>query len=196
MTLDHFGLAVILAINVVYALAYRHHERRYADGKRDRIPSTESFRWFYLWLRVSTPILAILALGGWRPYALALDLPVGARVAGIAVSVAAAVLFLASKGALGRQYSPCFDSFAPSTIVTAGPYCWVRHPIYTANIALFAGFTLITGSAVLLAHAFVLAAYCRRAARLEDEHLGARFPAYAARLEVTGRFLPRIAAQG
>lgn len=37
---------------------------------------------------------------------------------------------------LGENYSPCYDSHLPTTLVSTGPYRWVRHPMYLAKLAI------------------------------------------------------------
>ena len=77
----------------------------------------------------------------------------------------------------------------------AGPYRFVRHPIYTAIVMIAAGQSLLFLSlpvALLAALLLVLAVY---RARLEEALLGSSAPlgaAYAAYIARTGRFLPRL----
>ena len=55
---------------------------------------------------------------------------------GISVSSIAISLFISSKIALGNNYSPCYDQRKPKNITSSGLYKYVRHPIYSSNIAL------------------------------------------------------------
>ena len=55
------------------------------------------------------------------------------------ISVIATVLFLSAKVTLGRNYSPCYDSYLPQDIIRTGLYNYVRHPIYLSNILLLIG---------------------------------------------------------
>ena len=75
-------------------------------------------------------------------------------------------------------------------LVTAGPYRFIRHPMYAANLLLTAGFgvmpfhwTKLLGWCVLV---FVLAVKSRR----EEDILIRRFPEYRTYRERTARFLP------
>ena len=60
--------------------------------------------------------------------------------------VAAFGLFVAAKQALSTNYSPLYNSKIPGGLVKSGPYSCIRHPIYTANLALLATATEMTGS--------------------------------------------------
>ena len=79
-----------------------------------------------------------------------------------------------------------------ATLVTGGPYRWIRHPMYTAVLLLAAsltaaGFTPARG-ALWLALLAVLAMKLRKEERL----LAARFPEYADYARRTWRLLPGV----
>lgn len=100
---------------------------------------------------------------------------------------------------LGRFMTVTIQVTESQRLVQEGPYAWVRHPIYSANVTAAIGLGLLFLSPPLLAVAVVLAALAVYRARLEDEFL--RSPAafgdrYAAYSERTGRFLPRLRRSG
>ena len=78
------------------------------------------------------------------------------------------------------------------TLVTKGPYRWVRHPFYDAMAMLIVAFALIAANWFVLvtgAVAFVLPA---ARSRTEEAHLLARSgEPYRVYRERTGRFLPK-----
>jgi protein-S-isoprenylcysteine O-methyltransferase Ste14 len=79
------------------------------------------------------------------------------------------------------------------TLITNGPYRWVRHPFYTVTSLTFAGFVLLTAtwSAALALALFWL--YLWRRTPLEEAKLVERFgDEYRAYMARTGRFLPRL----
>lgn len=81
------------------------------------------------------------------------------------------------------------------TVVDRGPYAFIRHPVYAAHFVVFGCQALLragVGSALLYA-AFV-ATQVHRAGR-EERKLAGAFPAYAAYMERTGRFIPRWGPQ-
>ncbi len=65
-------------------------------------------------------------------------------------------------------------------LVTAGPYRYVRHPIYAAALVFFAGFVALWPGWTKAAAWLVLAAVCVAKARLEEAALRVRFPEYDA----------------
>lgn len=83
---------------------------------------------------------------------------------------------------------------APQSIVTHGPYRWVRHPFYVAFLLLLAGTAMVTRDAIALASLALGASILSWTARREERRLaesafGAEYRAYRAR---TGRFVPRL----
>ena len=121
-----------------------------------------------------------------------LGLPVWLRWCGVGLSALAACLLLWTLRNLGRNLTDTVVTRKAHTLVSTGPYRWVRHPFYIAGALLMAGnglaaanwFILLTGSVVML----LLVIRTRR----EEEQLLRRFgDSYQAYVERTGRFLPR-----
>ena len=195
--LEWFAAAFVTAVSVASARRYRrdHARAQYAHEARARMPSPSRFVAVYAWIRWSTWIAGVGALLAPHPVWLVMFRSDAAIVLGLVVATLGFVLFVRSRRALGRHYSPCFDSRIPDTIVTVGPYARVRHPIYTANLTLIAGLALCTGSAWMLGNLVMLAYYYRRSAVAEEAHLRAAHPDYARVVATTGRFLPRLAGQ-
>ena len=123
----------------------------------------------------------------------AMPLPVWARWAGVALHVIAIAFLEWTLRSLGRNLTDTVVTRRDATLVTNGPYRWVRHPFYDAlalvvvALSLMAAnwFFLLTGGLV-----FVLLAI--RTGR-EEERLLARFgDAYRTYVNGTGRFIPRF----
>ncbi len=97
--------------------------------------------------------------------------------------------------ALGRFMTVSIQVTEEQTLIQDGPYAWIRHPIYTGNVAAAFGLGLLYLSPPLLGLALVLALLASYRGRIEDAFLrspqafGDRYDAYARR---TGRFLPRL----
>ncbi len=117
------------------------------------------------------------------------------QIVGVFLSAGGGLLYSRSARALGRQMTPAIQEREGHQLVEAGPYRFVRHPIYTAIVMIAAGQSLLFLSlpvALLAALLLVLAVY---RARLEEALLGSSAPlgaAYAAYVARTGRFLPRL----
>jgi protein-S-isoprenylcysteine O-methyltransferase Ste14 len=79
-------------------------------------------------------------------------------------------------------------------LVTAGPYAYVRHPLYTGLIVALAGTALVSGEYGALLGWVLLTSVFRMKARREERLLEGEFGSgYAAYCRRTGRLLPRFA---
>jgi protein-S-isoprenylcysteine O-methyltransferase Ste14 len=77
-------------------------------------------------------------------------------------------------------------------LVEAGPYAYVRHPIYAAGLVFFTGFTLATSPAAFVP-LLALAILWRNKAQLEEEYLARQYREYREyREDVQGAFVPSL----
>ena len=114
-----------------------------------------------------------------------------------AVLVAIGVgLGLWSIAVFGRGVTPSPLPAAPASMVTRGPYRWIRHPMYTAVLILSAGVVLGSRNMVALVLFVVLAGFFVLKARWEERRLDAAYPGYAAYAATAGRFVPRLRSLG
>ncbi len=114
------------------------------------------------------------------------------RAAGMLALIAATLLYIKSLVYLGNNYSPCFDAHLPFRIVTNGPYRYIRHPLYLANILQGISYTLASGSLwVLLMAAYRIFSIIRAIVR-EESYLGKTFPEYEYYRAKTSRLIPFI----
>jgi protein-S-isoprenylcysteine O-methyltransferase Ste14 len=114
------------------------------------------------------------------------------RIAGLFILMTATLLHVQAMKCLGDNYSPCFDSHLPLRIVTQGPYRYVRHPIYLANILLCAGYTLASCSLLVLALTAYGAFKIVKALMKEEAYLAKTFPEYEDYQAKTARLIPFI----
>lgn len=114
------------------------------------------------------------------------------RLAGIVVLTAATLLYFNSMKHLGENYSPCFDSHRPFRLVKQGPYKYVRHPIYLANIILCVGYSLASCSLWVLALSGYGTFKMVRALEEEESYLSKTFPGYEKYQANTSRLIPFI----
>jgi protein-S-isoprenylcysteine O-methyltransferase Ste14 len=121
-----------------------------------------------------------------------MPLPLWLRWTGVAIGAIGGSLILWAFHTLGRNLTDTVVTRRAHTLVTGGPYRWVRHPFYdavaltvTANALAAANwFLLLTGGLTLLLLVM--------RTKIEEEKLIARFgSAYRVYMNETGRFFPR-----
>lgn len=120
--------------------------------------------------------------------------PVPALAAlGLAVQVGFLLMAIWARRTLGRSWSAAVATTAEQTLVRAGPYRTVRHPIYAALLGMYAGTTLVSGEVhALLGCAFLVLAYWRKI-RLEEQLLADVYgPEYDAYRRDSWRLLPGV----
>ncbi len=83
------------------------------------------------------------------------------------------------------------DPKSGGRLVTAGPYRFVRHPMYVAVLVFGAGMAAAYGEPWRWMACALLALVLDRKAAYEERALRAKFPDYAGYAARTGRFLPR-----
>jgi protein-S-isoprenylcysteine O-methyltransferase Ste14 len=112
---------------------------------------------------------------------------------GAAITVAGLALTVWARRALGANWSSTVTVKKEHELITAGPYRYVRHPIYSGLLVGFLGSALAWGQWRGLL-AFVIATYAlwrkwRMEERFMRETFGAAYSEYAAR---TPAVVPRI----
>jgi len=123
----------------------------------------------------------------------AVSLPAWVRWCGVAGG-ACGPLFLAwTLASLGRNLTDTVVTRAQATLVTHGPYRWVRHPFYVAtgwlmlSVSVLAANWAIGASCLLVL--LLLALRTPKEEQMLIERFGDEYRQYMAK---TGRFLPRL----
>src|SRR5690606_25515322 len=121
-----------------------------------------------------------------------IDLPAGLRQLGAPVALAGIGLFAWMFRHLGLNVTSTSMPREGATLVTTGPYRWIRHPMYSATFLLIAAATLLTANIVMAIGGFAMFALLVARSRVEERRLVAKFGAsYLEYQRRTGRFVPR-----
>lgn len=115
-------------------------------------------------------------------------------VVGIVLWVKGAIVARWAAVAMGDSWRVGVDETERTALVTAGPFRFVRNPIYLGLLLMFAGWALLVPNvAAWLAFGFMVVGLEILVRRVEEPYLHrvheVPFDAYAAR---TGRFVPRV----
>lgn len=96
---------------------------------------------------------------------------------------------------LGNNFAMPGITQTRQTLVTAGPYRWVRHPMYTTFGLIVLAVSLVTTNWFIAGIGLVFLTLMESVARTEEQTLVQRFgDAYWEYIKHTGRFLPHVAA--
>lgn len=126
---------------------------------------------------------------GWAQYAL----PEWAQWLGVVLGIASVPLIWWVQWSLGANFSGTLHVREEHTLVTHGPYRWVRHPMYTAFYMLEIAILLLTanwflGGVLLIGQTVVIVNRINNEENTMSEKFGEEYREYIIR---TGRFLPR-----
>ena len=123
----------------------------------------------------------------------AVPIPVWLRWSGAAFIVSCAALLIWTLPTLGTNLTDTVVTREHHTLVTRGPYRWIRHPFYVAMALVTTGSALIAANLFMFVSGAVVFALLALRSRVEEEQLAARFgDAYHEYKKRTGRFLPRL----
>ncbi len=119
-------------------------------------------------------------------------LPPGIRWIGVGFGVSAAILLIVVFRTLGTNITDTVVTRKCHTLVTSGPYRWVRHPFYvTAALAMTAD-SLVTANWFLALTGAITFGLIVIRTETEEQKLIERFgDAYRDYMARTGRFVPR-----
>jgi len=158
--------ALVLGQLAVYCI-HRLGRGRAWSGPRYRVSlPTRLFRWakapLYLTVVLHLVLDVLMSDPGPAPRALFLALSIGA---------AALLLLHRSLTALGANFAPCDRGVLPRELVRAGPYRWLSHPIYVANLLLVTAVAVASPGPLIVATGAALAVFYAFASRDESRAL-------------------------
>ena len=143
-----------------------------------------------LWLAV----IAYLINPRWMAWS-SMPVPSWLRWTGVGVYALGAGLLAWTLGGLGANLTDTVVTRRAHTLITNGPYRWVRHPFYDAMVLLSAATSLIAANWFVFSAGAVVFALLAVRTRTEEAKLLARFgDEYLAYQRSAGRFLPRLRA--
>ena len=123
-----------------------------------------------------------------------LTLPLWLRWTGVGLAVLGFLLLQWSQNTLGRSWSDTPRMMKGQNLVTDGPYCFIRHPIYAAFLLILGSLLFITSN-WLIGLCWIGMTVLEALSRIKFEetlmleYFGEEYRQYMKR---TGRLLPRL----
>jgi protein-S-isoprenylcysteine O-methyltransferase Ste14 len=182
-------LGVILPIGIYYRLQ--------SQATREKLDRRQEGLFILATLRPLGAVFSLAAIAwmidpGWMRWS-AMSLPLWFRWTGVAVIVAACGLLVWTFRSLGTNLTDTVVTRQNHTLVSDGPYRWIRHPFYASAALIMLAIVLITANWFFLATGVLVFSLLVIRTRTEEEHLVARFgESYRTYMKRTGRFVPRI----
>lgn len=192
---------VALGLIIVGVAAIGLPHRRRADREGGRVSRRGDPRWFWPLMilgggPVPVMVAAFLVAPRWVDFA-AGPLPAWGRGLGAVLGLLGLLLFRAMFRHLGLNVTSTAMPRENATLVTSGPYRWVRHPMYLAALILALATALLTANAVVAVGGTWAVGLLLARSRLEERRLVEKFgDAYREYQDRTGAILPRWSRRG
>jgi protein-S-isoprenylcysteine O-methyltransferase Ste14 len=138
-------------------------------------------------------VIAYMANPNWMAWA-SLSLPLWMRWAGVGIAALGFVLLQWAQSTLGKNWSDTPRMLKQQSLITSGPYQFIRHPIYTAFI-LILGSSLLISSNWMIGLAWIGMTVVEVASRIGfEESLMLEYfgDGYREYMKKTGRLLPKL----
>lgn len=189
-----FRILIALIFILSFSIAFTF--RRRADKQAGQLRSSEGQGSVRVMRLLSTIIwgfiFAYVLNPPWIEWA-QLPLPLWLRSGGALLLVLAIPLVYWVYISLGLNVSPTQSTRQGATLVTHGPYRWVRHPLYTVGTMAYLGIGLVTTLwPVLVGMLAPLLFLVIRTPKEEARLIETFGDAYRQYMTQTGRYVPRL----
>lgn len=191
---EPFRLALIAGAAILLPIAASY--RRRAHGTGERLDRRREGLLILLTLRPAGLAVAVGLIAYMiDPRSMAwssMPVPVWARWCGVGLAALAGMLWIWTFHTLGPNLTDTVVTRRVHTLVTNGPYRWVRHPLYTSTALMVLGNSFTAANWCLLAAGAIVFTMMVVRTKREETFLVARFgDSYREYMARTGRFLPR-----
>src|SRR5437870_1877741 len=172
-----FRIAILVISLMFVPIAVYHRLRSQATGEKLDRWQEGVFIMFPLrivgvaaWVQ----LVAYLINPSWMEWA-SLPLPAWLRWAGAGVAFPAGMLLIWTFGTLGKNLTDTVVTRKVHTLVTSGPYRWVRHPFYVSVALAIVGGSLLAANWLFFVSGVVALTLLVFRTPIEEEKLLARF---------------------
>lgn len=194
---DDQTFRLILMVGMAAVLPVGLYHRVRSQASREKLDRRQEGLFILLTLR---PI-GLAGMGGLLTFVASpammawssVPLPVWLRWTGVGIGIVGGALLIWTFRSLGTNITDTVVTRREHTLVTTGPYQFVRHPFYVASGLAFMANALATANWFLALMGGLAMALLVWRTPIEEAHLNLRFgDAYAHYMQRTGRFFPRL----
>jgi protein-S-isoprenylcysteine O-methyltransferase Ste14 len=174
-----------------------YHRRKAQQSSGDEIDRRKEGDFVMVALRIGGGLIWLLILA-YMIYPAAvtwamIPLPTWLRWLGVMGGFMAVILLIWMFRSLGMNITDTVITRKEHSLVTHGPYRWIRHPLYTFGTLLFLSLSLVTQIWLIPLLAIPTMTILVHRTSIEEEMLKERFgEEYLQYSKRTGRFLPRF----
>ena len=186
------SLAVFLPVGIYHRL--KSHTTERLDRRQEGVLMLVSLRLCGLLTWIG--LFAWLMNAAWISR-FSMPVPIWLRWVGAGTLPVSVLLFSWVFRSLGTNLTDTVVTRAEHTLVTTGPYRWVRHPFYSAALLFVVAASLVSANSYLALAGGLAGVLLAIRTRTEEAKLIERFSdEYLAYRQRTGKFLPRLALPG
>lgn len=186
-----------MALVAVGSAAVAGYHRYQAARSREAISHREEGRALFFAIRLCGAALLVAMLlylidPHLAPWA-RVPLPAGVRWSGAVLGVATIAMLYWTLSTLGTNLTDTVVTREKHTLVTNGPYRWVRHPFYVSMVLLIAATSLLAASWLIAASGLLLFVFLAIRTPREEQKLVERFgDEYRQYMRRTARYVPGV----
>jgi protein-S-isoprenylcysteine O-methyltransferase Ste14 len=194
---DGFTPRAVLIVVMLLLLPIGMYHRVKSQSTREALDRRQEGVFILATLR---PLGAALWLGvfawminpAWMAWS-SVRVPLWSRWAGVSILLAGAALLVWTFRSLGKNLTDTVVTRKQHTLVSHGPYRWVRPPLYSSAALLVVALSLVAANWFFFVTGMVLLCLLVVRTRTEEANLVARFgDNYRQYMERTGRFVPKL----
>ncbi|RPI85094.1 MAG: isoprenylcysteine carboxylmethyltransferase family protein [Chloroflexi bacterium] len=189
---------LLLVSGLSISIYYRHKAQLAGKQAGDQISARAEEKTVFLILRSVFGLalwlgsMLYLINPSWMAWS-QISLPPAVRWAGAIIGLTGVPLMYWVFSSLGRNVTRTTAVRKEHSLVTFGPYRYVRHPLYSVGMLNFLGFSLLSANWFIFACAVIGFAAIMARTPLEEQRLIERFgDEYRFYIERTGRYLPKL----
>ncbi len=194
---DDHAFRIILVIGMLVFLPIAIYRRVRSQATGEKLDRRQEGLLVLLTLRplgIATMVAVIIFIVS--PTSMAwssVPLPVWMRWIGVVLGIIAGLLLTWTLSHLGENLTDTVVTRKKHTMITTGPYAWVRHPFYTSSALAIVANSLVTANWFVFATGcltfILLVIRCRTEEEKLIERFGDKYRVYVRR---TGQFIPRF----